>query len=119
MIGKRMLQHRREHVVACQKKLDFPRFLELLRKSLMLSRMEVCEILGISQTRLFFLEKGIYVRAPKKELLGLIANFYGVSYSMLVKKSKIFLEQKKNRPQRYGRAWRDFGALNFDLMLRK
>lgn len=102
-----------------QDELDFPKLLELLRKVHGYTRCEVCNTISISTTKLFFLEKGLYVKKPKKEVIFLLSRLYDVSYSLLCEKSEKFLTEKKNSPQRYGVRWQDWRTKNFDSMLKE
>lgn len=117
VIMNKKLELRKQQVLNLEAKFDFPKFLELMRLALCLSRREVCKSLEISQTRLFFLEKGIYARAPTDELLGSLCLFYGLNFFRLKYKSELFLAQNKNKPQRFGVRWKDSKPDRFDSML--
>lgn len=119
MYTKKEIALRKKVILNLKNELDFPHFLELLRKAYGYSRVKVCSELGISCTRLFFLEKGLYVKRPDLDLLYSLAMIYKVKFNFLWEKSDKFLSEKKNSPQRYGLRWQKWKMQHFDSMLKE
>ena len=92
-------QLRLKEIIDNHQKYDFGIFLELIRKVLGLKRKEVCEVLKISQTHLFNLERGYYFMPPNPVDILMLAEFYGVDAQLLKDKSNYFIMQGKNMPR--------------------
>lgn len=80
-------------------KYDFGIFIEMARKTLGLKRKEVCEVLDISQTHLFNLERGYYSILPALTDIIMLADYYGIDSQLLRDKSNYFFMQGKNSPR--------------------
>ena len=75
-----------------EEKYNFPEFLQILRKSLMISRKTIQLSTGISQLRLYYLEKGNFKRKFNKTEINLLANFYQIPKSILIKKWNEYID---------------------------
>ncbi len=78
---------------------EFPVFLRLLRRLHGMQRKFVCADIGISETRLFYLENGRFKRMPGLDELALLGDYYGVQRTLLAEKAKNFLKSGKSRRQ--------------------
>lgn len=78
-------------------KYDFDEFLFKLRRIQGLNRDVIAFDIGISTTKMFFFERGHFMKMPKHEDLEDLANYYGISSEILITKCKKFLDMRKNR----------------------
>lgn len=78
---------------------DFALFLRMLRQCVGVSRRLVAHDTGLSKTKLFHLEYGHFMFQPKTVDLRTLANYYGIPWKMLLRKSELFIVQHKNRPK--------------------
>lgn len=70
---------------------NFPQYLRALRESLGIPRMQAAKQTGIQPLRLYFLEWGRFLRDPLPEEIRILAEFYGIRYKTLLRKSNDFV----------------------------
>jgi len=73
---------------------DFPLFLSMLRKIHGAKRSVVSEDVGISMSKLFYLEKGRFDKNLSEVEVKILGNYYGVPSEVLREKSDKFLRKK-------------------------
>lgn len=88
---------------------EFKDKLKDLRKSRMLSREELAEVLGVTPSAIGMYERG--VRMPKQQILRAIAEYFAVDYDFLLGKNDnaqaAAADEKKAKPVEYATARSD------------
>lgn len=77
-----------QHVISKEKKMKFPELIRQIRKSLGMTRVFVSKQMGLKHSRVVSLESSKSTRAPTEYEVIRIANYYGVSLELLLKKCK-------------------------------
>ena len=78
---------------------DFPEFLALIRHIWGFTRKSVCVEVGISETRMLFLEQGRFKKLVPTHELKIISDYYGIDYDILLEKAKLFYDAGHGKPQ--------------------
>lgn len=73
---------------------EFPIFMRLARKTIGLSRKTVAEMLAVSETKVYYLEKGAFSRGPDVEFVETISKFYGIESALIMKKLNDYAKVK-------------------------
>lgn len=103
MIPKRekMIQ---EKISSLEKKdLKFNVFLREVRDAYGMTRRAVCRDTGIGEMALFLMETGEFQTYPDYKRLEALADYYGLSFSYLEKKSREFINNHWQKPPRWER----------------
>lgn len=74
----------------------FPCFMKILRKSLGFSRRSIADLLGVSESKMYYLEDGRYGnRGPDIEFITTLAHFYGLDGRWVLEKFNAYQEARK------------------------
>jgi len=78
-------------------KYDFARFLYLLRNAFRLTREVVSDETGISETRLFCLETGRYLKNFRTKEIAILSAYYGINRVLLFDKAVKYFETDREQ----------------------
>lgn len=80
-----------------ESKFVFPEFMRLLRKSLGFTRRSVADVLGVSESKMYYLEDGRYrSRGPDHEFIVTLAHFYGIEGNFAIEKFLNYQQKTSN-----------------------
>lgn len=102
-----LVSFRIKKLVKEEEKYEFPDMLRMLRSIHGMKRKNVAIDLGLSQSRIFYLEYGGFKRFPSEEIT-LLSDYYGVAPQLLRKKAKKFLSEAHNKD----RSWKRLDHVN-------
>jgi transcriptional regulator with XRE-family HTH domain len=90
-----IFKHKLNTLLVEEKNYTFPEFLRMVRKTLGFPRKYVAEMMGVSTGKLYYLEKGKFVRGPDLEFIISLSYFYDIN-SALVKNKYLEYVSKDN-----------------------
>lgn len=73
---------------------EFPEFMRLVRKSLGFTRKAVAGFLDVSESKMYYLEEGKFIRGPDPEFVATLAHFYGLNGKFVMKKFKEYTQER-------------------------
>ena len=93
-LREEMMDLKLKELMKREDQYEFPLFMRLVRKTLGLSRKSVAETLAVSESKMYYLEDGKFVRGPDPEFIASLAHYYGLNGRFIMKKFGEYTREK-------------------------
>lgn len=94
-LREEVLKLKIKKLLAKEAQYDFPKFMRFIRKTYSITRKEVAETMGVSESKIYYMEAGNFKKSLDAHFLDTLANYYAIDKVLLWRKHNLYLQKKK------------------------